>query len=31
MQAVDLVKTRPFRVMPDLAALKRVVAGWGED
>ena len=28
MQAVDLVKTRPFRVMPDLAALKRVVAGW---
>ena len=28
MQAVDLVGTRPFRIMPDLAALKRVVAGW---
>jgi threonine synthase len=31
MQAVDLVGTTPFRVMPDLAALKRVVGGWGND
>jgi threonine synthase len=31
MQAVDLVGTTPFRVRPDLAALKRVVAGWGND
>jgi len=31
MQAVDLVKTRPFRVMPDLAALEQVVAGWGKN
>jgi threonine synthase len=31
MQAVDLVGTTPFRVMPDLAALERVVAGWGND
>ncbi len=31
MQAVDLVKTRPFRVKPDLAAFKRVVAGWGDN
>jgi threonine synthase len=30
MQAVDLVGTTPFRVMPDLEALERVVAGWGE-
>ena len=30
MQAVDLVGTTPFRVRPDLAALERVVAGWGE-
>ncbi len=30
MQAVDLVETKPFRVRPDLAALERVVAGWGE-
>ena len=29
MQAVDLVGTTPFRVRPDLAALERVVAGWG--
>ena len=29
MQAVDLVGTTPFRVAPDLEALKRVVAGWG--
>jgi threonine synthase len=28
MQAVDLVKTRPFRVPPDFAALEQVVAGW---
>ena len=31
MQAVDLVETKPFRVRPDLAALERVVAGWGND
>jgi threonine synthase len=31
MQAVDLVGTTPFRVSPDLEALKRVVAGWGND
>ena len=30
MQAVDLVETKPFRVRPDLEALERVVAGWGE-
>ena len=30
MQAVDLVGTTPFRVRPDLEALERVVAGWGE-
>ena len=29
MQAVDLAGTKPFRMMPDLEALKRVVAGWG--
>jgi threonine synthase len=28
MKAVDLVQTTPFRVSPDLAALKQVVAGW---
>jgi hypothetical protein len=28
MQAVDLVGTTPFRVAPDLDALKQVVAGW---
>ncbi len=28
MQAVDLVGTTPFRVAPDLEALKQVVAGW---
>jgi threonine synthase len=31
MQAVDLVETKPFRVRPDLEALERVVAGWGND
>jgi threonine synthase len=31
MQAVDLVGTTPFRVMPDLEALERVVAGWGKE
>jgi threonine synthase len=31
MQAVDLVGTTPFRVRPDLEALERVVAGWGND
>ncbi len=31
MQAVDLVGTTPFRVKPDLAAIERVVAGWGND
>ncbi len=30
MQAVALVGTKPFRVMPDLEALKGVVAGWEE-
>jgi len=29
MQAVDLAGTKPYRIMPDLEALKRVVAGWG--
>jgi threonine synthase len=28
MQAVDLVGTTPFRVAPNLEALKQVVAGW---
>ena len=28
MQAVDMVGTTPFRVAPDLEALKQVVAGW---
>jgi threonine synthase len=28
MQAVDLAETTPFRVIPDLDALKQVVAGW---
>ncbi len=28
MKAVELVQTTPFRVSPDLAALKQVVAGW---
>jgi threonine synthase len=28
MQAVDLVGTTPFRVAPDLEALKQVVATW---
>ena len=31
MKAVDLVDTKPFRVMPDLEALKEVVAGWDRD
>jgi threonine synthase len=31
MKAVDLVQTTPFRVSPDLAALKQVVAGWEND
>jgi len=31
MQAVDLAGTKPFRMMPDLEALKLVVAGWGEN
>jgi len=31
MQAVDLAGTKPFRIMPDLAALKGVVAGWGKN
>ena len=30
MQAVDLVGTTPFKVAPDLAELKQVVAGWKE-
>ena len=29
MQAMELVETRPFRIAPDLEALKQVVAGWG--
>ena len=29
MQAVDRVGTTPYRVAPDLEALKQVVAGWG--
>jgi threonine synthase len=28
MQAVDLAGTAPFRIAPDLEALKQVVAGW---
>jgi threonine synthase len=28
MKAVDLVQTKPFRISPDLEALKQVVAGW---
>jgi threonine synthase len=28
MQAMDLVETAPFRIAPDLEALKEVVAGW---
>jgi threonine synthase len=28
MQAMDLVETRPFRIAPDLEALKQVVASW---
>jgi hypothetical protein len=28
MQALDLVGTTPFRVAPDLEALKQVVATW---
>jgi threonine synthase len=28
MQAMDLVQTRPFRIAPDLEALKQVVASW---
>ena len=31
MQAVDLAGTKPVRMMPDLEALKRVVAGWGKN
>jgi len=31
MKAVDLVQATPFRVLPDLAALKQVVAGWGKN
>jgi threonine synthase len=31
MKAVDLDQTTPFRVSPDLAALKQVVAGWEND
>lgn len=31
MQAVDLAQTAPFRVTPDLKALKQVVAGWKTD
>ena len=30
MQAVDLAGTKPFRIQPDFAALKRVVAGLGK-
>jgi threonine synthase len=30
MQAVDLAGTKPFRIMPDFAALEQVVAGWGK-
>jgi threonine synthase len=30
LQAVDLAGTKPFRVQPDFAALKRVVANWGK-
>jgi len=28
MQAMDLVETAPFRIAPDLEALKEVVGGW---
>jgi hypothetical protein len=28
MQAVDLAGTTPFRIAPDLEALKQVVDGW---
>jgi threonine synthase len=31
MQALDLVKTKPFRVQPDFAAFQQVVAGWEID
>ena len=31
MKAVDLVRTKSFRVSPDLAELRQVVAGWGTD
>jgi threonine synthase len=31
MQSVELAKTKPFRVTPDLKALKQVVAGWKTD
>jgi len=31
MQAVELVKTTPFRISPDLEALKQVVTGWEND
>ena len=30
MQAVDQAGTKPFRVVPDLAELRQVVAGWGK-
>jgi threonine synthase len=30
MQAMDLAGTKPFRVLPDLEDLRRVVAGWEE-
>ena len=30
LQAVALAGTKPFRVQPDFAALKRVVANWGK-
>ncbi len=31
MQALDLVRTKPFRVRPDLAELRQVAAGWGNE
>jgi threonine synthase len=31
MRALDLVKTKPFRVQPDFAALQQMVAGWEND
>ncbi len=31
MQSVDLAGTKPFRIIPDLEALKGVVAGWEDD